>query len=576
MALRRSRVLEWGSEAAMQIANKFPDTSAFTPSQQGVAPDIDGQLRQQRTYHRRILLQRASGLWWPRIVLILLSAIIATILGLVVAATGQATLMQVALKCIVIVVLFVVASILVFLAARHLEFGLLLTAIVATVFVPEMFSVKSLAVYPVVPLLLVLFVVLIVQAAFRVREFVVPSFWAIWPQLGIITIAIISTIMVQITWTASVPHKINSTPIIEDELLGIGLCLIPLITITFTTMALTKKDRYVEYIQRTFLILAFIAASIVVIEFKRAGASVYTFRYSEPSIFWMKLKDLAQLINLGAMIAYARFLYATRWRTRIFYLAILALCLVGVYFTLENSWWLEIVVALIVMSFTYSRRLVIVFCIAGLPLIPVIKNEIAKIATVKTADFYRLIIWQDALRVWSKQPLLGVGPGDFWAYDQRFTQLPRIIRNCDVTGLCVAHNGFLQVLAEMGPIGLFFWLSTITLIAFIALRLVRRSPVPQKTAGGLAGFIGLNLACESENRNDRMLGLVALGLICGSAMADFFSGGFILPARQIDSFLWIPHVLTSWIIWGCVVYKDQLWRMARRGLKIEKVGSKTL
>lgn len=554
----------------MQIANNLPDSSALPPSQVGSAPDINSQLQQQRAYHQRILMQRTVKLWWPRILLILLSVIIATIAGLVVAAIGQATLVQVALKCILIAVVLVIASIVIFVAARRLEFGLLLTAIAATVFVPEMFSVKSLAVYPVVPLLLVLFIILMVQAAFHVREYVVPSFRAIWPLLGLITIAIISTIVVQITWTAGVPHKINSTPIIEDELLGIGVCLIPLITITLTTMALTKKDHYIEYIQRTYLILAVIAAALVVIEFKRIGATVYTFRYSEPTIFWMKLKDLAQLINLGAMIAYSRFLYATRWRTRLFYIAIVAICLLGVYFTLENSWWLEIVVALIVMSITYSRRIIIVFCAAIIPLIPVIKNEIDKIATVKTADYYRLIIWQDALRVWSKQPLLGVGPGDFWVYDQRFTQLPRVVRNCDVTGLCVAHNGFLQVLAEMGPIGLFFWLSIIIMIAFLALRLFRRSPVPQKPGGGLVGFIGLNLACESENRNDRMLGLVALGLICGSAIADFFSGGFILPARQIDSFLWIPHVLTSWIIWGCVVYKDQLWRMARRGLKLEK------
>jgi O-antigen ligase len=558
----------------MQIANRFDDKSATPAAAEGGASDLDCQLQVQLAYHRRIFLQRAVRLWWPRVLLVLLCAALATAVGLVVAALGQSTLVLVALKSVLITAVAAAAAVLVFIAARRVELGLLFIAMAATVFAPEMFAVKSLAVYPVLPLLLVLFAVLMVQAAFRARQYVFPSLRAIWPLLGLLSIAVISNIVAQITWTASVPHKINSTPVYQDELLGIGLCCIPLIAVTVTTMALTGRERWIEYILRAYLVMAVIAACVVVFEFKRIDATVYTFRYSEPIIFWMKLKDLAHLINLGAMIAFARFCYATRWRERLLYIALVALCLVGVYFTLENSWWLEIVVALVVMSIAYSRRLIMVFCVAAVPLLPVVKNEISKLQAVKTADYYRLIIWQDALRVWSKQPFLGVGPGDFWVYDQRFTQLPRVVRNCGITGLCVAHNGYLQVLAEMGPLGLFFWLAMIVVIATLALGLFRRSPVPQKPGGALLGFIGLNLSRASENRGDRMLGLIALGLVCGSAVADFFSGGFIIPARQIDSFQWIPHALTSWVIWGCVVYKDQVWRMARRVLMAERAGGR--
>lgn len=552
----------------MQIANSFPK-GAFPP-RGGNASDVASQMQQQRERHKSISVQRTVELWWYRVFLIVLASLVAAIAGMIVAAIGQTNPGQVALKCIIIAAGITGAFILIFLSIRRLELGLFLTAIITTVFMPELFAVKSLAVYPVVPFLLVLFVAALVQVAFHVRERILPSFWAIWPQLGLIVIAIISTIVVQVTWTASVPHKINSTPIIYDELLGVGLCFIPLIAITFTTMALTKKDRYIEYIQRAFLILAFIAAATVVIEFKRIGATVYTFRYSEPTIFWMKLKDLAQLINLGVMIAYARLLYATRWRTRIFYIGYIAVGLAGVYFTLENSWWLEIGIALLVMTIVYSRRLIMFFFVCALPLIPVIKAELDKISTVKTADYYRLIIWRDALRVWSKQPFLGVGPGDFWAYDQRFTQLPQTLRDFAKTGLGVAHNGYLQVLSEMGPIGLFFWISMIVVIAVVAAKLFRRSKTPMKRSKGFFGLIGLHLAAESENRENRMLGLVGLGLIIGSAVADFFSGGFLLPARQIDSFQWIPHTLTSWIFWGLVIYKDQLWRMARKTLRFDR------
>ena len=540
------------------------------PPQGGNMSNIADQLQRQQELHRRIYLGRAVRFWWYRILLIILAAVLASIVGILVVTLGQANLGQAVLKTALIVVAATGALICSFLAVRRLEFGLLLLTICTTVFFPQIASVKSLAIYPSLPLLLLLFAAGIVQVAFRAKERIFPSFWAIWPQLGLVTIAIISTIMVQFTWTPSVPKRINSSPVIYDQLLGVSLCFIPLIALALTTMALSKKGRYIEYIQRTFLILAIVAGLIVVVEFKRIGATVYTFRYSEPTIFWMKLKDLAHLMCLGAMIIYARILYATRWRTRLLFAVALIICLAGIYFTLENSWWLEIVVALVVMTLAYSRRLFLLFCAAALPLIPLVKAELAKLSTVKTADYYRLIIWQDALRVWHKQPILGVGPGDFWVYDQRFTQLPLLLRDFAKTGLGVAHNGYLQVLAEMGPMGLFFWTASIVVIAYISLKLFRRSPVPQQQKGGFLKLIGFNLACDSENRNDRMLGLIGFGLILGSAVADFFSGGFIIPARQIDSFQWIPHALTSWIIWGCVMYRDQLWRMARRGLKIEE------
>lgn len=551
----------------MQLTNPAPD--GRMSSQMGNF-DIAGQLQQQQSYHRRILLERKIKSLWSPILLVVIGVLIAAGAGLLVGILGQNNFTQVALKGAVIAVGLFGASILFFIAARRIEWGIVLTAIITTAFLPQLFSIKSLAVFPVLPLLFFLFIVMIVQAAFRVRTFIFPSFWAIWPLFGFILMAIISNIFAQFLWTPGVPRRMSSSPIIYDELLAIGLCFIPLIAVTFTCMALSNKERYVEYIQRTFLILAALGAAVVIIEFKRIGATVYTFRYSEPSIFWMKLKDLAQLINLGCMIAYSRFLYAKRWRDRLRYLVIVAMCLAGVYLTLENSWWIEIAVGLIVMTAVYSRRLLVFFMICALPLIPVIKNELAKISTVKTADYYRLIIWQDAIRLWRKQPILGVGPGNFYVYDQHFTQLPRNLRDFSKTGLGVAHNGYLQVLGEMGPIGIFFWVSILTVIAIISYNLYRRSPVLKQKSKAFVRLLGLELSVDSENRADRMLGLVGLGLVVGSALADFFSGGFIVPARQIDSLQWIPHTLTSWFLWGCVMYRDQLWRMARKGLKIEK------
>jgi len=289
----------------------------------------------------------------------------------------------------------------------------------------------------------------------------------------------------------------------------------------------------------------------------------------------MSLRSLATLLALASMIAYARFLYANTWRLRLMYGGILLWCLISVYFTLENSWWSEVAVALLVMTIVYSRRLFLAFCVIVLPLLPLIKAEFAKLQQVKSVDSLRFVIWQDALRVWSKQPLLGVGPGNFWTYDQRFTHLPILLANFQKTGLGVAHNGYLQALGELGPIGLTLLLVLIFLIMRSCYRLYGRSSktlskqVPAtRLETGLAK-IDLNLYFDSKERKDTILGLTTLGLIWGSAVAEVTSGFFFLPPRQLGGFNDLPQVVLAWILWGCVMYKDQLWRMVRKGEKLD-------
>ncbi len=190
---------------------------------------------------------------------------------------------------------------------------------------------------------------------------------------------------------------------------------------------------------------------------------------------------------------------------------------------------------------------------------------------MKSDDALRLIIWQDALRVWSKQPILGVGPGDFWAYDQVFTNLPRIVRNCNATGLCVAHDGYLQTLGEIGPLGLFFYVAFIVVLIIACVRLYRRSKVQQKPHASIFGelfkWIGLRICEDTQQLKDRRLALISLGLVCGSMAGDLFIGEFFLPPRQVSVFNVIPPLMTSWLIWGCVMYKDQLWRTACKKLR---------
>lgn len=540
------------------LNNGFPSPRGGNPS------DIAAQLQRLRESQKRILLWRSIGFWWYRILLVILVGLLA--------GAFEPYVLQIWHYAIVAVV----ALIALFWLFRRVEFGLFMIAMLATPFFQFAVPVKSLNLYPSIILIPLLFAGVMIQVAFRVRKPIYPSFWIIWPLLGLIFMAVISNIMGQVMWTRGVPHKVGSSPVIYDELLGICMFCIPLIIIITTCAVVTKKEQWIEYIQRGIMILGLLGAAIVTIEFRRIGGDIYTFRYAEPKILWMSLRALATLLALASMISYARCLYATTGRMRLMYGAMTVWYLLSVYFTLENSWWLEVGAGLLVITFIYSRRFFLYCCLLVIAAAPLIINELHKLSQVKSVDSLRFVIWQDALRVWSKQPVLGVGPGNFWTYDQRFTHLPILQANFNKTGLGVAHNGYLQTLGELGPIGLLLQLMLICLLVFTCFRLFNRShklltkKTPTTSSETFQARLGINLFQNSAQRTDAALGLAALGLICGSVVADYTSGFFFLPPRQLGGFNDLPQVVTAWILWGCVIYKDQLWRKVSSGENLDE------
>ncbi len=387
----------------MQIANSI-DKNVFPPTG-GNIPDIAQQQRRQRKYYRRIQLMRTVRFWWFRIIVIALAVYLGVNLGPYVLVFPKEIFGAMVVLPIVI------------LAIRKVEFGFLLTAITSTAFFPAVVNLKSLAIYPPIPLLFLLLITLLLQVVFHVRKAFLPSFWVIWPQIGMIVLAIVSVVIVQLFWTHGVPHKINSNPIYYDEILGVGIYFFPLITFMVTTVMLFSNERLIETIQNVFVVSALLTVAIIFIEFKRIGGDIYTFRFADPHVFWMSLRAIAALIVLGCLIAYVRFLYPSPWRgripvyvclvlvvflnifsipiivrgrrrelslgagtMRILYGLITVLCVVGIVITLQNSWWVELGVGLLVITIFYSRRLLLFYGLCVLPLIPLIKAELTKIS----------------------------------------------------------------------------------------------------------------------------------------------------------------------------------------------------
>lgn len=645
-------------------------------------PDIATQLREQQDYHRRVRRGRVIAAWWWPILLMLLGCAGAAVAAVFAGPVYLNQTIEVGLAALFGIPIFLIL-------VRHLQLSLLIFALVTTTLAgPKLMTIKSLTVYPSEVMILTLFCSLLVYAAFRARDIFLPPLRAIWPYVGLFVLGIVSNIMIQFTWTHGVPKKLNNNPIIYEQILGSLSFSFPLIVFVIVTMIIRTNERLVRNIQRIFMIAAMIVALAVLYDFKRLGGDVNSFRFNAPHIAWMDMRAVAQLLALGAILAYARFLYSRDWFQRFMYLIVTLTCFVTVIITLENSWWLEVLVGLGVMTLIFSWRIILFYIVMfgtlAAAFFPQLMAEWQKLQSVKADDAVRFIIWQDALRVWSKHPVLGVGPGNFWVYDQVFTRLPRALRNCNSTGLCVAHNAYLQALGELGPIGLFFFVAFPIVIIVLALLLYRRAYIPRKRSSdhvflSIAGWLSFSLADVpaaeyvplkekikhlppartrgflgfltslalrltdwghrkrrkivgfsfvylvfltiviavlflipdmaatallfitsnslielaflpfiliavvlglgifiallwfvvvdphlTERHEDRILALVCIGLTLGSMVADFFAGGFFIPPRQISIFQEMPQVVTSWILWGCLMYKDQKWRKTRK------------
>ncbi len=618
----------------MQIANS--PNGALSPSQGSASSyNIQSELQEQRKYHRRVRIERSVKYWWPR-VLLFLAAILAAALVAPYVSGNTRTLLTTVIVVLVTLIAF-----------KYFEVGFFLTAIVSTAWMPKVTNFGTLDIYPSMFLIIILFWMAVVRVAFRVDGYrpVFPSIRVIWPQVGLIFLAVVSEITIQYNWIVGVSHTIAHkylstiipNPVIYDEILGVWMYTIPLTIILLTVVAINRKEKWIEYTQRMVMMLGFAGALFIVYEFRRQGGNVSTFRSAEPSILWMTLRCLSQLLVQGCIIAYARFLYATRNLWRFFYLAIVAILLIGIYVSLQNSWWVEVAVGLLVMTFVYSRRFLFTCFLGVIPLTPLIIYEGNKLASAKKSDLNRFTIWRDALNAWTHRPIFGFGPGNYWVFDQFYTSLARNLRNFTVTGLGLAHNGYLQVLVELGPAGDFFYIASTVMIAIAGYRLYKRYLIPRKKyAGGLKGFVDLGLAIdpndkdttpaegmparvglfgrielfkmwlkglmiapdgvknqdrptketfdyfldfivriwyvlwgvktdeETEKRRNCMLGLVVFGLIIGAAFGDFTSSSFFLPPRQLNQFVETPQVVVTWMLVGFVLYKDALWRLARK------------
>ncbi len=157
-------------------------------------------------------------------------------------------------------------------------------------------------------------------------------------------------------------------------------------------------------------------------------------------------------------ILWGLWLSAEKGGERLLWTAAIAAGVAALYLTRSRAAWIGFSAALAAGLFIlYGRKRTLLAALTVLAII--VGVFVWKTQDTWTRDQAHLQIWRDTVKLWKTAPLVGVGPGEFHVHfpdvagEDLKSKWPegKFIVN-------YAHNEYLQILAEMGLIGLALWL----------------------------------------------------------------------------------------------------------------------
>ncbi len=218
-----------------------------------------------------------------------------------------------------------------------------------------------------------------------------------------------------------------------------------------------------------------------------------------------------------------------RWRLWVPALLLLVLGLVAAFLSYALNAWLGALGAVTVLIWSrWSWRGILTFA-AGLGLVALAAQSILGTIVAQrlgSNDLDRIGLWQSALIVWSKSPIIGVGAGNLASYMERYSVFGISLV---LQGYQQAHNIFLELLAELGVIGLALFL---TFIGVVLWRLTRR--------------------IRGRSRSAQHMRAAGLAMIVGSALMGLVGSG-IVPTIASAGWDGISPVVVCWFFAGAGV-----------------------
>ena len=181
--------------------------------------------------------------------------------------------------------------------------------------------------------------------------------------------------------------------------------------------------------------------------------------YRRPEVFGEVSSGLGSILVLFTCIAFGQALYARTRVTRLTWGLLAAIFGLGVIMSFGREAWIGLTLAVSTILCLRLKNWSILLLILALLLL--LLSIVLFVPGV--TDFFnpqkvygvdRLKVWQDAIAIWLRSPYIGVGAGNYQFFDLTY--------GTDVVG--IAHNEYLQVLAEMGIPGLLCLLWTLIVI----------------------------------------------------------------------------------------------------------------
>lgn len=176
---------------------------------------------------------------------------------------------------------------------------------------------------------------------------------------------------------------------------------------------------------------------------------------------------------------------------KLFYGSTVGLCLYSVMFSFSRGGYLAVLLGLIFTGWYRDKRILVVlgfFLLTWKVFVPTAVIERIEMSEGDRSIEERLDLWETGKQVISNNPIIGVGFATF--------SIKRIEEEVSGQSRESFHNGFIQVSAEMGLIGLFVFIYIYTLGLKAGLKLYRTAEDPfTKAMGfGLAACIVSALA----------------------------------------------------------------------------------
>jgi len=189
-------------------------------------------------------------------------------------------------------------------------------------------------------------------------------------------------------------------------------------------------------------------------------------------------------------------------------------------------------------------------------------------SSMDAATSSRLVIWESAWNIYLQKPLLGWGVGTFWAVYPQY-KLP-----FESSAGQHVHNDYLELLVELGPIGLLLLLLVGLALLWQGLRLISRGgPIGSEASGLLAAIAAVSVHTFFTFNFYVMPIVLVIGLYVGwlSAMAcdaDALASNRAIVRRVVgQGRIAIVGVLIAVMVWLLTLFVSEyhLLRLGERG-----------